>query len=127
MRLTKNGFSLIELLMVVAIMGILAAVGLVSYKAANMKARDARRAADIQQVRSALEMYRADNDKYPTSDDDWKGLMKSIGKYLGGQKELVDPLNNDPYIYKYDSDGTTYTLTYYSEVKGGAAQTFKNP
>jgi len=121
----KNGFSLIELLVVVGIMGVLAAVGLASYKTANMKSRDARRAADIQQVRSALEMYRSDNEEYPVGSN-WPTLISTLGSYLGGQT-IVDPLNRNSYVYVYSSnDGSMYTLTYLSEIDG-ESKTFKNP
>jgi type IV pilus assembly protein PilA len=56
--LKKNkGFTLIELLVVIAIIGILSSVVLASLNSARKKARDSRRAADIRQIRLALEIY----------------------------------------------------------------------
>ena len=63
---TKRGFTLIELLVVIAIIGILASVVLASLNGARKKGRDARRIADVRQVRIALEMYADSNGtKYP--------------------------------------------------------------
>ena len=63
----KNyGFTLIELLVVIAIIGILASVVLASLNSARKKSRDARRLADIGQLRVALELYYdAQTNKYP--------------------------------------------------------------
>ena len=53
----KKGFTLIELLVVIAIIGILSSVVLASLNSARQKSRDARRVADIGQIRLALELY----------------------------------------------------------------------
>ena len=61
----KKGFTLIELLVVIAIIGVLASVVLASVNTARGKARDARRVADFNQIRLALELYYDDNNVYP--------------------------------------------------------------
>ena len=61
-----RGFTLIELLVVIAIIGVLSSVVLVSLNAARVKARDAARIADIQQIEKALELYYADHGRYPS-------------------------------------------------------------
>lgn len=61
----KQGFTLIELLVVATIIAVLTALSIVSYININKKSRDTKRKSDIEQIRSALEMYRADNGFYP--------------------------------------------------------------
>lgn len=56
-RRHPKGFTLIELLVVIAVIGILASVIMVSVNSARVKARDARRASDIDQIYKALFMY----------------------------------------------------------------------
>lgn len=65
---TKKGFTLIELLVVIAIIGILAAIGVVAITGARVKARDAKRVADIKQIQSSLELYYTDQTYYPAGD-----------------------------------------------------------
>lgn len=53
----QKGFTLIELLVVIAIIGILASIVLASLNTARKKSRDARRIADLNQIRLAQELY----------------------------------------------------------------------
>ena len=63
----KNGFTLIELLVVIAIIGILIGISLVALQGARAAGRDARRKGDLEQIRSALEVYRSDCALYPNT------------------------------------------------------------
>jgi general secretion pathway protein G len=65
----KRAFTLIEILVVVTIIGLLAAAGVTSYTQLGKQSRDARRKTDIENIRAALEMYKSDNSSYPQSLD----------------------------------------------------------
>lgn len=67
----KNGFTLIELLVVISIISLLASIVLASLNSARVKARDARRIADLGQIRTALEFFFDTNGFYPQSDCGW--------------------------------------------------------
>ncbi len=98
----KKGFTLVEMLVAATIAALLAAVGLVSYRTANRNARDARRKADLEQVRAAMELARIDNGVYP-SGSTFEGVVGGLVSdgYLSNAS-LEDPRNVSPYIYTYD-------------------------
>src|SRR3990167_4751352 len=56
----KRGFTLIELLVVIAIIGILATFVIASFSSAQGRGRDSRRKADLDAVKKALELAKAD-------------------------------------------------------------------
>lgn len=104
------GFTLIEILVVIVIMAILASIGMVFYSGVGKKTRDARRLKDIQQIKFALEQYRADNFFYPgnigivynsCNTGDW--LPSGIETYF--KSAVQDPKNQDPYCYYYEASG----------------------
>ena len=64
---SSKGFTLVELLVVIAIISILATLLLLQLGVARAKARDAKRIADVNQIRSALELFFDDNGRYMNS------------------------------------------------------------
>ena len=61
-----SGFTIVELLIVIVVIGILAALVIVTYNGIQQKARDTERKTDIKAVQGQLEAYWANNAKYPT-------------------------------------------------------------
>jgi len=71
----SGGFTLIEVMIVVVILAILAAIVVPRVMSAPEKARRTRARADIQAIDSALNMYKLDNYTYPTTDQGLKALV----------------------------------------------------
>lgn len=64
----KRGFTLMELLIVIAIIGILISISTVAYGSAQKKTRDSRRRSDLKALQSGFEQYYADNsNNYPAT------------------------------------------------------------
>jgi len=114
----KRGFTLIELLVVIAVIGVLAAVILASLNDARVKARDAKRLADIKQFQNALELYRNDNGAYPITNEwsyDSGGSSAAWVSYWTPRlvtpgyiaSVMIDPINNASSHYRFYSNLTT--------------------
>ncbi|PIT95109.1 pilus assembly protein [Candidatus Falkowbacteria bacterium CG10_big_fil_rev_8_21_14_0_10_39_9] len=65
----KPAFTLIELLVVIAIIGVLVTVSIITLSNARAKSRDAKKAGDIKQVQTALELFYNDMNRYPTAEE----------------------------------------------------------
>ncbi len=117
-----RGFTLVELIVVIGIISLLSSIVLASLGNARAKARDARRLADMHNIRTALELYKSTYGMYPEENaDDCGGFDAG---YDGSEippdtnfiQELVnknifsqtpgDPLSTgcgiDDYVYKYE-------------------------
>jgi len=96
-RQTRSGFTLIEMLVVVAIVGLLSSTLLVGLGDARRKARDARRIADLRQVQNGLENYYSENREYPKQDDLYTIVPGLPTDPQGGQYAYYK-IANDVYI-----------------------------
>lgn len=62
----RSGFTFVELMMVILIMGILSTIGISSFSDARQRNRDSSRISDISQIQIALSAYYSDHGVYPT-------------------------------------------------------------
>ena len=85
----RDGFTLVELLIVISLISILAAMGLVQYRNSVVSAREATLKTDLFRMRDAIDQYYADKGKYPSSLDS----LVSDG-YL--RKVPEDPITKSP-------------------------------
>ncbi len=70
----RAGFTLSELLIVIAIIGLIAAVGTVSLNRSRAKARDGKRLSDIRQIAKTFEIFLSARGEYP-ADNNWAGTI----------------------------------------------------
>ena len=69
MRKASNGFTIVELLVVIVVIGILSTIGYVVYAGAQKDARDSQKAAKMTVISAALEEYYDENGEYPSCED----------------------------------------------------------
>lgn len=76
----ERGFTLVELLIVISLISILAAMGLVQYRNSVLSARESVLHTDLFRMRDAIDQYYADKGKYPSSLDSLvsEGYMRKI-------------------------------------------------
>ncbi len=108
MKKKKNsGFTLMELLIVIAILGLLATIGLGSFRSSQIKGRDAQRKSDLAQIQKALEMYYNDYGSYPESLPEGGSSWQDEKGTLYMKEVPKDPKNFD---YCYEKSGNWYYL-----------------
>lgn len=95
-RNQEKGFTIVELLIVIVVIGILALLVITTYGGIQAKARNSKRQADLQAVATQIEAYYSQNQHYPSleqmNDADWReDNMKSLDA-----QALVDPSSTDP-------------------------------
>ena len=109
-KMNQKGFTLIELMIVIAIIGILAAIAIPQFAAYRQRAGDASTIADIRNVATAQEAYFVDNDTY----------APNIGA-LDSSYGFVSP--SAGVTLTTAGDANTYTITG-TNSKGTAARTY---
>jgi general secretion pathway protein G len=126
-RKNQDGFTLIEIMVVILILGLLATIVVQSLRGATDKAKRVKAQADIAEIKTGLDRYYLDSGSYPTTDQGLQALVtppesgKIPANYESGgylQSIPKDPWGN-PYVYQ--SDGSGYELKSYGAdgVEGG--------
>ena len=106
-RRHQHGFTLIEIMVVVVILGILAAIIIPKISDRPEQARRTKAITDIKSIETALSLYQMDNGFYPSTEQGLEALVEKLttgripvnyneGGYL--KKVPLDPWKN-PYIY----------------------------
>lgn len=93
-NLNSKGFTIVELLIVIVVIGILALLVITTYSGIQAKARNSKRQTDIQSIQTQLEAFFSQNGYYPSLTDmnssSWLDTnMKSLD-----QNALIDPSNS---------------------------------
>lgn len=99
MKLRVSGFTLIEMMIVVAIIGILASLAIPKYGKYMEKTRVVSAQGEMRSITTVLEEYNIENARYPESLDDEELELP--------QKYLTDPWDMP---YNYEADGRSYIL-----------------
>lgn len=150
----QKGFTIIELLIVIAIIAILALLVLNNFQGAQAKARDQQRTTDINNIHGKLEEFYNENSRYPSNLDvdgvggltsaDFPGIDEGSFKDPRGDNPIVSSTNADPnsvaaptadtgttnsYIYvagpaNCTTDCTTYVLKTFIEKPSNPTQAF---
>lgn len=134
---SSRGFTLVEMLVVISIIGILSSIVMVSINGARAHARDAKRVADIEQMKLLLENYWQDYKEYPDTGNAWRAASSvchatfgsgspgygATGYIPGLVPDYIAELPEDPKgvsankCYLYRSDGQAYKLLAWNTIE----------
>lgn len=120
---SRSGFTIVELLIVIVVIAILAAITIVAYNGVQTRARDSARTSDVRAIQKALELYKAEHGRYPArvaigsntptgftgrygtsysySVDTNKGWLKGLIDSDVVKSVPVDPINDNDHYYIY--------------------------
>jgi len=131
-----NGFTIVELLIVIVVIGILAAITIVAFNGVQNKAFNARVQSDIKNVQKIVESYAAINGAYPSTGS--LSTSRSDSNCVGGTKQAAwvpnvteklpqsqpnSGINGGSGCYVYSSDGQNYIITAWNAINGGPQNT----
>jgi prepilin-type N-terminal cleavage/methylation domain-containing protein len=127
---TRKGFTLLELLVVLAVIGILSTLAIVAIGSANRKARDSKRLADLTRIQAHLELFYTDQNTYPAGKNLRLGMapnalcLNAQGWQPGGCPSAllgqvpVPPDPSMPYIYNGSTSSYSITTDLEGDVEG---------
>ena len=119
----QRGFTIVELLIVIVVIALLAAITIVAFNGIQKRGSDSQRKSDIAAITKALELYYIDNGRYPagsgsgtingswstTADASWQNLATALAPYA--TKLPTDPISTPAAAV---TSGTGYNYAYYA-------------
>jgi prepilin-type N-terminal cleavage/methylation domain-containing protein len=120
----SRGFTFIEMLVVITIIALLTAIGMVSFARSGVSARNSKRKADIETVRQAFVLSRADGNLYPNNSMAFTAAVTTLitNGYLSAPVP-TDPKNpTSVYSYTGVAAGTSFCICAVTETIGGTTQ-----
>lgn len=94
-RQHQKGFTIVELLIVIVVIGILAAITIVAYNGLQARSRDSIRKADLASINKAIRLFYAENGNYPMASG-WCTQMSNPSYAASFKTEMAPYISNIP-------------------------------
>jgi prepilin-type N-terminal cleavage/methylation domain-containing protein len=112
----ERGFTLVELLIVIAIIGVLMGLALAGMRFAQQRARDLQRENAVRNISTALESYYVDNQKYPAGSTSINQLVTTtLSEYLEDSFELPGGVKYTDFGYITGTNALSYSVCIWRE------------
>jgi prepilin-type N-terminal cleavage/methylation domain-containing protein len=122
-----TGFTIVELVVVIAVIGLLATIGTISYRSMQDKTNFSILNNDLKSMKAGIERYYAKNGSYPSTADVWKFRARDGNEFIPGlypnfhSSPLPDVMTgskttNTQNTYAYRSNGAYYRLIRFAPI-----------
>jgi general secretion pathway protein G len=117
----QGGFTLIEMVIVIVVIGILMGIAFQGISSVQQNARDTRRLADLRKVQTHLELYFGKCGHYPSTQNcgdlsggtgslAWATLTTKLAEVVNESEVPKDPIPAQSYQYRFGNGGLEYAL-----------------
>jgi prepilin-type N-terminal cleavage/methylation domain-containing protein len=129
----RPGFTIVELLIVIVVIAILAAISIIAYNGIQNRVHNTSVQNDLSNLSKKMQIYRADYDRYPSATNASLGLLEFKANGRSYTTTATSPATNRNLIYCTNPAGTDYTVLAkslsgiaYRLSSGGAVSIFSN-
>jgi len=123
-----RGFTIVELLIVIVVIAILAAISIVAYNGIQERANFTRAQSDLKSLNNVVLQYYAVNSSYPDTSGVWRSQTGSGDNYIPGVKpDFIsvlpkDKVNSGSESYYYRSNGVDYKLIRHTQAEAAGGK-----
>ena len=110
----RSGFTIVELLIVIVVIAILAAISIVAYNGIQARAREVQLSSDINAIKKTMELYKANDGQYPrcASGGNCSFITDVKSKLVPAHASSLSAYNF-PYVY-YEANPDQWGMLYYT-------------
>lgn len=115
----QPGFTIVELLIVIVVIAILAAITIVAFNGVQARAKSSKVQQDLKSMQKLIELYKADNGSYPSTGGTWSYSSANPDTFIPSvvpafasslPRFTADQVVNGGHCYVYTSNGADYKL-----------------
>ena len=120
MPVKQKGFTIVELLIVIVVIGILAAIVIVAFNGVQTRAKFSKINQDLKSMQKLIEIYKAEKGHYPIASTNWIRSSSNPDDFIPGIVPEYAPslprftattvASNQAYLYRSSSDNSNYKL-----------------